>query len=90
MRTNWQSDLDYDDGGLLSLVPPSGYTDYSLIINLLDSAGSNIATNTGSYIGGFSDLNSTADDIRQINLLLTTAKGDQHKFSTQIVRPPNE
>ena len=88
LRSSWQNDLAYDDGALLDLSPPNGYTDYNLTITLLDSAGTTTSTYTGSYSSGFSDLNSTADDIRQINLSLTTAKGDQHKFSTQIVRPP--
>ena len=89
LRSNWQSDLDYDDGELLSLSPPSGYDDYTLTITLLDSAGTTTSTYTESYSNGFSNLNSTADAIRQINLLLTTRQGDQHEFSTQIVRPPN-
>ncbi len=90
LRSNWQNDLDYDDGDLLNISPPSGYSNYSLTITLLDSAGSTTSTYSGSYTGGFSSLNSTADDIRQIDLLLTTAQGAQHTFSTQIVRPPNE
>ncbi len=88
LRSNWQSNFDYDAGVLPNLSPPSGYDDYKLTIVLLDNAGNTTSTYTEDYSNGFSSLNSSADNMRQINLLLTMQQGGLYQFSTQIVRPP--
>ncbi len=89
LRSNWQSNIAYDTGELLNLSPPSGYSNYNLSITLIDGKGNTTKTYTEDYINGFANLDSAVDYIRQIDLLLTLADGTKYKFSTQIVRPPN-
>ena len=88
LRSNWQSDIDYDTGELLNLSPPNGYSNYNLAITLIDGKGEVTKTYAADYTSGFTDLNSTVDYIRQIDLVLKTPL-QEYKFSTQIVRPPN-
>ncbi len=89
LRSNWQSNIDYDTGELLNLSPPNGYSNYNLAITLVDGKGNITKTYEADYNSGFTDLDSTVDDIREIDMVLKTPQ-KEYKFSTQIVRPPND